>query len=123
MRKTVSYQQGCLYREKRKAGPAVWVFRYRDGQSNRKVIVGTVDDLKTKTEAKKACESLRSTINRDTDAPLNVAELVDHYTEKELSDDGTKGVFHAGDVRQLHSLLDLCPSGANTRSVMLGQSR
>ena len=90
MRKTVSYQQGCLYREKRKAGPDVWVFRYRDGQSNRKVIVGSVDELKTKTEAKKACESLRSTINRDTDAPLNVAELVDHYTEKELSDDGTK---------------------------------
>ncbi len=38
----------------------------------------------------KACESLRSTINRDTGAPLNIAELVDHYTEKELSDDGAK---------------------------------
>jgi uncharacterized protein YegP (UPF0339 family) len=63
VRKTVSYQQGCLYREKRKAGPDVWVFRYRDD----KVIVGTVDDFKTKTEAKKACESLRSTINRDAD--------------------------------------------------------
>jgi len=36
------YQTGCLYREKRKAGPDVWLFRYRDGQSNRKEIIGTV---------------------------------------------------------------------------------
>lgn len=86
MRKTVSYQQGCLYREKRKAGPSVWVFRFRDGTSNRKVIVGSVEKFRTKTEATKACESLRSTINRDAGAPLNVAELVDHYREKELSD-------------------------------------
>lgn len=90
MRKTVSYQQGCLYKERRKAGPSVWVFRYRDGRSNRKVIVGSVEQIKTKAEAKKACESLRSTINRDTESPLSVAELVDHYTEKELRDDGAK---------------------------------
>jgi integrase len=90
VRRTVNYQQGCLYREKRKSGPSVWVFRFRDGRSHRKVVVGSVDKLRTKAEATKACESLRSTINRDAGSPLNVAELVDHYTEKELNDDGTK---------------------------------
>lgn len=91
MRKTtVSYQQGCLYREKRKGGCAVWVFRFRDGQSNRKVRIGSVEQYRTRAEAMKACESLRSTINRDTGSPRTIAALVDHYTEKELSDDSAK---------------------------------
>src|SRR6266446_418300 len=78
------YQQGCLYREKRKAGPDVWVFRYRDGQSNRKEIVGTVEQFPTQTAARKACESLRVNINKETRSPRTVADLVSHYTEKEL---------------------------------------
>jgi integrase len=78
------YQDGCLYREKRKAGPDVWVFRFRDGQSNRKEQIGTVEQFPTKTLARKACESLRSAINRETRSPRTVAELVTHYKEKEL---------------------------------------
>jgi integrase len=78
------YQQGCLYRETRKAGPDVWVFRFRDGESNRKERIGTVEQFPTKTSARKACESLRRNINRDTRSPRTVAELVTHYTEKEL---------------------------------------
>ena len=70
------YQQGCLYREKRKAGPDVWVFRYRDGQSNRKEQIGTVEQFPTKSAARKACESLRANINRETRSPRTVAELV-----------------------------------------------
>lgn len=49
------YQDGCLYREKRKAGPDVWVFRFRDGQINRKEQVGTVDQFPTRKAAMKAC--------------------------------------------------------------------
>src|SRR5436309_10433796 len=78
------YQQGCLYRESRKAGADVWVFRYRDGQSNRKEQIGTVEQFPTKSVARKACESLRVNINRETRTPRTVAELVSHYTEKEL---------------------------------------
>ena len=48
------YQKGCLIREKRKASPDVWVFRWRDGQVNRKEIVGTVEQFKTKSAAQKA---------------------------------------------------------------------
>jgi len=81
------YQSGCLYREKRKAGPDVWVFRYRDGQSNRKEQIGTVEQFPTKSAVRKACESLRANINRDTRSPRTVAELVAHYTAKELSGD------------------------------------
>src|SRR5439155_13585779 len=84
------YQSGCLYRETRKAGPDVWVFRYRDGQTNRKEIIGTVEQFPTKTKALKACELLRTNINREARSPRTVAELVAHYTGKELAEDGSK---------------------------------
>jgi integrase len=84
------YQVGCLYRERRKAGPDVWVFRYRDGRSNRKEIIGTVEQFTTRKSAMKACELLRANINREDRMPRTVAELVTHYTDKELSADGNK---------------------------------
>jgi integrase len=77
------YQSGCLYRESRKAGPDVWVFRYRDGQSNRKEIVGTVEKL-TRKAAMQACELLRANVNREIRAPRTVAELTSHYQHHEL---------------------------------------
>jgi integrase len=84
------FQEGCLYREKRKAGPDVWVFRFRDGHTNRKEKIGTVEQFPTKTLARRACESLRLNINRETRSPRTVAELVTHYKEKELREDGGK---------------------------------
>ena len=78
------YQSGCLYREKRRAVPDVWVFRYRDGQSNRKEIIGTVEEFATRKAAMKACELLRANINRETRSPRILAELVTHFTAKEL---------------------------------------
>jgi integrase len=78
------YQSGCLYREKRRAVPDVWVFRYRDGQSNRKEIIGTVEQFTNRKAAMKACELLRANINQETRSPRTVAELVTHYTANEL---------------------------------------
>ncbi len=78
------YQSGCLFRESRKASPDVWVFRYRDGQVNRKEIIGTVEQFKTKSAAQKACESLRNRANRETRSPRTVAELAAHYQQHEL---------------------------------------
>ena len=83
------YQQGCLYREKRKAGSDVWAFRYRDGQSNRKQIIATVDKL-TRKAAMQSCELLRANINRENLSPRTIAELVTHYQEKELPEDSGK---------------------------------
>lgn len=79
------YQVGCLFREKRKAGPHVWVFRYRDGQHHRKEQIGTVDQLPTKSDALRACEHLRRNVNREARSPRTFGELADHYTTHELT--------------------------------------
>ena len=78
------YQSGCLYREKRKAGPDVWAFRHRDGESNRKEIIGTVEQLPSRKAAMQACELRRANINREIRSPRSVAELVTHYQHHEL---------------------------------------
>jgi integrase len=84
------YQSGCLYRERRKASPDVWVFRYRDGEVNRKVNVGTAEQYRTRSAATKAVEELRAKINRETRSPRTIAELVSHYREKEMAEDSGK---------------------------------
>lgn len=78
------YQRGCLLCEKRKAGPDVWVFRWRDGQHNRKEQIGTVEQFPRKSDAMKQCESLRVNINRETRTPRTFGELADHYSKHEL---------------------------------------
>jgi integrase len=83
------YQSGSLTKEKRKAGPPVWIFRWRenapDGRVNRKVVVGTVEQFPTKTAARKATELLRANAIADNPAvPVTVTQLVKHYTDKEL---------------------------------------
>jgi integrase len=83
------YQHGSIKREKRKHGPSVWTLRWRESKpdgsiTRRKEIIGTVEQFRTKADAWKGCEHLRSTINRETRSPRTVAELVTHYTEKEL---------------------------------------
>jgi integrase len=89
----VHYQHGSIRREARKHSPAVWVFRWREytptGRIKRKEIIGTVDKYKTKASAIKACESLRSNINRETRVPRTFGELVAHYRETELAKNKT----------------------------------
>jgi integrase len=83
------YQNGSIRREKRKHGPAVWTLRWRETNSDgsikrRKHLIGTTEQFPTKASALKACEFLRSTINRETKVPHTVAELVAHYIKHEL---------------------------------------
>lgn len=83
------YQSGSLFKEKRRAGPAVWVFRWREdtpqGQTNRKVILGSVEQLPTKSAALRAAEPLRKNAAAGNPAvPVTVRQLVKHYTENEL---------------------------------------
>jgi len=84
------YQTGCLYREKRKAGPDVWVFRFRDGERNRKEQIGTVEQITTRKAAMLACEQLRANINREVRSPRTFGELTDHYTRTEMTEDGRR---------------------------------
>jgi len=50
----------------------------------RKEVIGTATEFPTKASALKACEFLRSTINRETRVPRKFGELVAHYTKNEL---------------------------------------
>jgi integrase len=61
-----------------------WVFRWRDGQVNRKQQIGTVEQFPTKSAARRGCEQLRADINREIRSPRTFAELVAHYTSNEL---------------------------------------
>ncbi len=91
MFKRTRYQGGCLTRERRKTGPAVWIFRWRDAEKvQRKLLVGTVEEYRTKAAALKAVEHLRVTINNEIRSPRTVAELTAHYAEKELSECSAK---------------------------------
>ena len=86
--RTRYYQNGCLAREARKSGPKVWIFRWREdtpeGRKQRKAIIGTTEKFPKRADAMRACELLRTNINRETRSPHTVAELVTHYMEKEL---------------------------------------
>jgi integrase len=90
------FQQGCLTKERRKSCPAVWIFRFREdtpeGRKNRKVVLGPVTKLRTKGEAWKTADQFRLAIRRDISAigPANVAELVKHYTETEMTEKSNK---------------------------------
>jgi integrase len=91
MFKRARYQHGCLTREKRKSGPDVWIFRHRDSENvNRKSIVGTVEEYPSKAEAQRATEHFRVNINNESYSPRTVSQLIAHYREKELAEDGSK---------------------------------
>ena len=95
MRPRERFQHGSVMREKRKHGAAVWTLRWREtdgkGQTiRRKEIIGTVEEYPTKASARKACEFRCTTINRETRTPRTIAELVTHYREKEMTENGSK---------------------------------
>src|SRR5271157_880081 len=85
MFKRTRYQTGCLTSEKRKAGPDAWIFRWRDGQNaNRKMVVGTFQQYRTKAAAMKAVETKRIEINKESWRPTTVQQLTVHYEQTEL---------------------------------------
>jgi integrase len=105
------YQFGTLYQEPRKNGPDVWVYRWREADANgkrqlRKQIVGTIRELRSRTDAQQAVEALRLSVNRQTvehcSQPASFEMLVEHYRLKELPMDtherktrGTKLVYNS----------------------------
>jgi integrase len=95
--KRARFQNGSLTTEERSNGPAVWAFRWREKNGKqtvkRKVVLGTVKEL-SKSQAQKKADEYRQLAN--TPQPiggggsLTVAELVKHYSERELGDDSGK---------------------------------
>lgn len=93
MFKRVRHQQGCLTRERRKNGPDVSVFRWRDtglnGQDpNRKRVIGTVKKYPTESLARLAVDGLRLENNKEVPhsicGSITVGQLISHFQEKEL---------------------------------------
>jgi integrase len=101
------YQRGCLKPVKRKGGHEVWVYRWRETRSDgqrreRKVVVGSVRELRTETAAWHALETLKLKINLDLSEsarpPRTFAELVEHYKAKELAEDNEDKSFSTKQV-------------------------
>jgi integrase len=85
------YQNGHLRKAKRKRGPDVWEFMWReqgpDGkQRQRTLTVGNVQKLPTHREAMNQIHMLKMSLNREVrTAPLLTFQaLVDHYCQSEL---------------------------------------
>jgi len=87
------YQHGFFSRHKRKKGPEVWVYRWRDIDANgkpkmRALVVGSVKQYSTETAAWKAVSTLRLDVNYHTSRPEGVPgtfeQLVEHYRMIEL---------------------------------------
>ena len=89
-------QKGSLIRSSRRQGPDVWEYRWREtcsGQTrkHRRIVIGTLNTLKNESAALKSIAALRRDININDrqmgTKPLRLAELVEHYRQKELSTD------------------------------------
>jgi len=87
-------QNGCLMQVPRRQGPNVWEFRWREPGSDgrrihRRKVVGTVEQFKDESLAVKAIIPLRREINshahRLRARLLTLAQLVDHYKQRELA--------------------------------------
>jgi hypothetical protein len=63
------FQQESLFKAKRKSCSDVWVFRWYDYSSGKRIykkeIIGRVSQIRSKGEAEKAAAALRSSINVD----------------------------------------------------------
>jgi len=85
------YQHGSLQLDKRRNGPDVWVYRWREylpsGKTQRRgEMIGTIEEYPTKADAQKASEHLRLTANCDNPGAhdLTFGALLDRYTKEEM---------------------------------------
>ena len=93
MFKRTRYQFGCIERKTRRKGPDVWALRYRermaDGNfTHRSLIVGSIDQYTTESQARVAAQAVLLGINADsTDAgQVTFGAVIDRYLAEELPD-------------------------------------
>ena len=91
-------QRGCMQRNSRKEGPDVWQFRWSETRFDgkrlyHKKIVGTVEQYPDEDAARRSVVGLVSELNADgrptKSGVLTVAQLCDHFEQRELSKDNT----------------------------------
>jgi integrase len=86
------YQQGSLFKSKRKSCSDAWVFRWYEYSSGKRVyrkqIIGSAATLRGRGDAEKAVAALRSLINVNVGLPRTICDLDAHYRIHELTSDG-----------------------------------
>jgi integrase len=96
------YQKGSLKKRKRKGGRDIWVFRWRETETDgtrrsRKLVIGSVRDYATERAARLAVDALNLNINHDLSItarpPKTVADLAKHYLSVELAADNEDLAF------------------------------
>jgi len=89
-------QRGSIIHAERRSGPDVWEFRWRepgpDGRrKHRRMVIGRIDQLVDESGARERIAGLHLDINfwdaRLKGKPLTIAELADHYRQRELKPD------------------------------------
>src|SRR5258708_1159990 len=98
MRWRKSMQLGSLLRSSRRRGPDVWELRYRERPHNgrriyRRMKVGTVREFRSEASVRKGTTGRIREINfgdvRVQATTMTVAEVVEHYRQRELASDNT----------------------------------
>ena len=88
-------QDGSVTVERRKRGPDVWCFRWREAGADgrrihRRIVLGTAEELKNIASARKMVTGLRSEINindiRIRRESITLADLSRHFQQRELAD-------------------------------------
>jgi len=88
-------QDGSVTAERRKRGPDVWCFRWREAgadgrRMHRRIVLGTAEELKNIASARKMVAGLRSEINindiRIRRESIKLADLSRHFQQRELAD-------------------------------------
>lgn len=91
--KRTRYQHGSLEKEERKKGPAVWVYRWWEEDTNGKLVhrkaqVGDVEKYPTESAAQAAADALRLTVNNGcmhrSLRRTTINTLWEHYSREEL---------------------------------------
>ena len=91
-------QRGSLAIVSRKEGPAVWQFRWSEkdlhgGRVQRKRVIGTVERYQDYAAARAAIAVLLAELNsekvRINSRSIRVAQLCDHFEQRELATDNT----------------------------------
>ena len=89
-------QQGSIIKAERKSGLDVWEFRWRepgpDGKrKHRRMVIGRIDQFVDESAARGKIAGLHLDINfwdaRLKGKPLTIAELAEHYRQRELKPD------------------------------------
>jgi integrase len=93
------FQQGSLQLVERAGSRKAWEYRWYEVQPDgsrrrRNLVLGTLEQYPNETAAQRAVAALRADINAESPrmnlTPMSVQTLVEHYREKELSEDSGK---------------------------------